>query len=68
MDRNQLEIAFLNRGYEDTNIALQEILDLKYLAVHKRLKGVVEFGRDEIKKIVDKLNLTEEEIVKIFFN
>lgn len=52
-------------GHELSDI--QEGLELSRSAFFRKLTGVTEFKRNEIKFIIEKLNLSEENVTKIFF-
>lgn len=70
MNTQQLEIAFLEKGInaKKVNRTLQDILDLGYLSILKRLNGDIDFSSNEIKKIIDFLELDAEQIKNIFFS
>lgn len=69
MNIHLLEIAFLEKGIntKKVNRTLQDILDLGYLSILKRLNGDIDFSSNEIKKIIDFLELDAEQIKNIFF-
>ena len=65
MDHELLRYYIAIGGHELSEI--QVGLGLSRSALFRKLSGVTEFKRNEIKYLIDKLNLTEDTVIKIFF-
>ena len=66
MNLRKLKGKMAEKGKQQKD--LMEILDLKYVAVNKKFNGLTKFSPEEISKIKDFLNLTNDEVVEIFLS
>lgn len=64
MNRNFLEGLMKIKGLSTAQLAAE--LEISAPALYKRLQGVQDFSVSEVKKIQEVLNLTTDEVVKIF--
>lgn len=53
---------------EKTQAEIAKVLDLSLVAVSKKINGVIKFNLEEVKKIKQYLNLTNDEVVEIFLD
>lgn len=53
---------------EKTQSEMAKILGLSLVSVSKKINGVIKFNLEEVKKIKEYLNLTDEEINQIFLS
>lgn len=65
MDRALLEYILKKKGYNFTNMA--EVLGIKKPSMSYRLNGKVQFSREEIITVAKWLELTEQEVIDVFF-
>ena len=65
MDKVGLEVAMLRKGVTNTQVA--DMLKISNMALYNKKNGVSEFKESEIRKIVEYLDLSSEEINDIFF-
>jgi hypothetical protein len=63
----KLELAMQEKGINNPNEYLQELLEISYQGLRRRLTCKVEFTRKEISKIIEALELSEESAIEIFF-
>ena len=64
---NSLEMKVAMKRNEDTQEKLAEALGLQISGVSARINGRISFRASEIEKIRERYNLSNEELVKIFF-
>ena len=64
---NSLEMKVAMKRNEDTQEKLAEALGLQISGVCARINGNIDFRISEVEKIRDRYNLSNEELVKIFF-
>ena len=65
MNANLLRSKIMEKGY--SNIEFAELIGIKKTALYRKLKGITEFKASEIQKISKALNLTNSQIIDIFF-
>lgn len=65
MNVSLLKYIMEKRGVTKKDLA--ECIGIKYNAICLRLNGKIDFKRNEISKIVQFLNLSDEQIINIFF-
>jgi BetR domain. len=53
---------------EKTQLEMAKVLGLSLVSVSKKINGVIKFNLEEVKKIKEYLNLTDEEINQIFLS
>ena len=53
---------------EKTQSEMAKVLGLSLISVSKKINGVIKFNLEEVKKIKEYLNLTDEEINQIFLS
>jgi betR domain len=53
---------------EKTQSEMAKVLGLSLVSVSKKINGVIKFNLEEVKKIKEYLNLTDEEINQIFLS
>jgi len=53
---------------EKTQVEMAEVLGISLVSVSKKMNGVIKFSLEEVKKIKEYLNLTDEEINQIFLS
>ena len=53
---------------EKTQSEMAQVLGLSLVSVSKKINGVIKFNLEEVKKIKEYLNLTDEEINQIFLS
>lgn len=53
---------------EKTQSEMARVLGLSLVSVSKKINGVIKFNLEEVKKIKEYLNLTDEEINQIFLS
>ena len=53
---------------EKTQLEMAKVLGLSLVSVSKKINGVIKFNLEEVKKIKEYLNLTDEEINLIFLS
>ena len=53
---------------EKTQSEMAKVLGLSLVSVRKKINGVIKFNLEEVKKIKEYLNLTDEEINQIFLS
>ena len=53
---------------ENTQSEMAKVLGLSLVSVSKKINGVIKFNLEEVKKIKEYLNLTDEEINQIFLS
>jgi hypothetical protein len=53
---------------EKTQLEMAKVLGLSLVSVSKKINGVIKFNLEEVKKIKEYLNLTNEEINQIFLS
>lgn len=63
----KLELAMQEKGIDNPNEFLQDLLDISYQGLRRRLTCKVEFTREEISKIIEALELSDENAIEIFF-
>ena len=64
---NSLEMKVAMKRNEDTQEKLAEALGLQISGVSARINGRISFRASEIEKIRERYNLSNDELVKIFF-
>lgn len=64
---NSLEMKVTMTRNEDTQEKLAAALGLKISGISARINGKVDFRASEIEKIRARYNLSNDELVKIFF-
>lgn len=64
---NSLEMKVAMKRNEDTQEKLAEALGLQISGVNARINGHIDFRTSEIEKIRERYNLSNDELVKIFF-
>lgn len=64
---NSLEMKVTMKRNEDTQEKLAEALGLQVSGVCARINGQIDFRTSEIEKIRARYNLSDEDLVKIFF-
>ncbi len=64
---NSLEMKVAMKRNEDTQEKLAEALGLQISGVSARINGHIDFRTSEIEKIRERYNLSDDELVKIFF-
>ena len=64
---NSLEMKVTMKRNEDTQEKLAEALGLQVSGVCARINGHIDFRTSEIEKIRERYNLSNDELVKIFF-
>ena len=64
---NSLEMKVAMKRNEDTQEKLAEALGLQIFGVSARINGHIDFRTSEIEKIRERYNLSDDELVKIFF-
>ncbi len=64
---NSLEMKVAMKRNEDTQEKLAEALGLQVSGVCARINGHIDFRTSEIEKIRERYNLSNDELVKIFF-
>ncbi len=64
---NSLEMKVAMKRNEDTQEKLAEALGLQISGVSARINGHIDFRTSEIEKIRERYNLSNDELVKIFF-
>lgn len=64
---NSLEMKVAMKRNEDTQEKLAEALGLQISGVCARINGHIDFRTSEIEKIRERYNLSNDELVKIFF-
>lgn len=64
---NSLEMKVAMKRHEDTQEKLAKALGLKISGVSARINGKLDFRASEIEKIRDRYNLSNDELVQIFF-
>lgn len=64
---NSLEMKVAMKRNEDTQEKLAEALGLQVSGVCARINGHIDFRSTEIETIRDRYNLSDSELVKIFF-
>lgn len=65
MIKKELKNHRLEKGFTQQKLAYQ--LGMDKTSYCKREKGVIDFSLEEIKKIVKVLNMSEKDIIRIFF-
>lgn len=53
---------------EKTQSEMAKVLGLSLVSVSKKINGVIKFNLEEVKKIKEYLNLTDEEFNQIFLS
>ena len=53
---------------EKTQSEMAKVLGLSLVSVSKKINGVIKFNLEEVKKIKEYLNLTDDEINQIFLS
>lgn len=53
---------------EKTQSEMAKVLGMSLVSVSKKINGVIKFNLEEVKKIKEYLNLTDEEINQIFLS
>ena len=53
---------------EKSQSEMAEVLGIAVVSVSKKINGVIKFNLEEVKKIKEYLNLTDEEINQIFLS
>ena len=68
MKKNLLEAKMKVHG--DIQVALAKYIGITVQSFNRKLNGTdgAEFTQSEIKKIIERYNLTPEEVVEIFFS
>ncbi len=66
MDCNKLKGKIIEKGYSMKSFS--SAVGISAVSLYRKMKGIREFDRDEIEKIVELLSLENEQIVEIFFN
>ena len=64
---NSLEMKVAMKRNQDTLEKLAEVLGIQISGVCARVNGHIDFRISEVEKIRDRYNLSNEELVKIFF-
>lgn len=64
---NSLEMKVAMKRNEDTQEKLAEALGLKISGISARINGHIDFRISEVEKIRDRYNLSNEDLVNIFF-
>ena len=64
---NSLEMKVAMKRNEDTQEKLAEALGLQISGVNARINGHIDFRASEIEVIRNRYDLTDEQLVKIFF-
>ena len=64
---NSLEMKVAMKRHEDTQEKLAKALGLKISGVSARINGKLDFRASEIAKIRERYNLSNDELVQIFF-
>lgn len=64
---NSLEMKVAMKRNKDTQEKLAEALGLQVSGVCARINGHIDFRTSEIEKIRERYNLSNDELVKIFF-
>lgn len=65
MDANLLRGAIVAHGY--TLLEFSEAVGIKRTALYRKLRGITEFDRSEIERIIAVLDLTADQVNDIFF-
>ena len=65
MDKKELRAQMARHG--DTNQSLADYLGISSAAFSKKINAVHDFRQSEIHKIIERYDLTAEEMEKIFF-
>ena len=68
MNKNDTEEHFKMILQEKTQSEMAKVLGLSLVSVSKKINGVIKFNLEEVKKIKEYLNLTDEEINQIFLS
>ncbi len=66
MNKKELEIAIIRSGLSKNDVIEKTGISRK--AFYARLKGSVQFKQNEIAKLKEVLNLSDDDIISIFFN
>ena len=66
MDCNKLKGKIIEKGYSMKSFS--SAVGISSVSLYRKMKGIREFDRNEIEKIVELLSLENEQIVDIFFN
>ncbi len=66
MKKNLLEAKM--KIFGDTQSDLAEVIGISVATFNYKLNGKSEFTQSEIQKIRERYNLTDEEVVEIFFD
>ena len=64
---NSLEMKVAMKRNEDTQEKLAEALGIKISGISARINGHIDFRISEVEKIRDRYNLSNEDLVNIFF-
>lgn len=65
MDKNKFRAALALKGYSYEDIAKK--IGVHVTSISNKVNGKTEFNREEIKKIVNILELNPEELMWVFF-
>lgn len=66
MNKRELEIAILRAGLTKNDVIEKSGISRK--AFYSRLKGATQFKQNEIARLKEILNLTDNDIISIFFS
>ena len=64
---NSLEMKVAMKRNEDTQEKLAEALGLQISGINARINGHIDFRISEVEKIRTRYNLSDEDLLKIFF-